>query len=241
MEIEYIGEGKKKRGGKEHYIKILIFLTFLLIFLFIIFTSFSNNVPFTGSIITGGAIINNFNNENTKKEIKFESELTIPELEVRGEFDRLEISGNSNSSLQVGNQKFDLGKISNNFLVFDNFDGVISFDEERIIEFKGKVSGVTINGVLVNPTKETTKINFENYFNYESLEIINGASVDEIKYITSGSIKLNDGKEILNIYDEKVIINDFYGNIMIEYGKFHAEGYISELSIIGKSNINIKA
>ena len=239
MKVEYVGEGYGKSTNEKH-LKIFIFLAFLLILLFIIFTSFPGSFPVSGSIITGGAIGNSFNNENTNN-IKFESELTIPELSIDGKFDKVEIEGSSNSFLQVGNQKFDLGNVNNNFLVFKNFDGVISFDEKEITELKGKVSEVTINGVLVIPTKETTKVNFIESFNYEFLDISNGVSIKEIVYVTSGLIKLNNEKEIFNINDEEVIIKNFYGSIMIDNGKFNAMGSINELSIIGKLNINIKA
>ena len=125
--------------------------------------------------------------------------------------------------------------------MFKNFDGKISFDGKKITEFKGKVSEVTINGVLVTPVKNTTKISFEEDFNYKFLQITNEVSINEITYITSGLIKLNNGEQVFNINNNEITIKDFYGNIIIDKEKFNADGYISELSIVGESNINIKA
>ena len=151
------------------------------------------------------------------------------------------MSGSSNYFLYVGGQKFELGAIKNNFFVFKNFDGKISFDGKKITEFKGKVSDVTINGVLITPVKNTTKIRFEEDFNYQFLKITNGVSINEIIYITSGLIKLNNGEQIFNIDNNEITIKDFYGNIIIDKEKFNANGYISELKIVGESDINIKA
>lgn len=232
---------KKFEKNLQKHEKIIIFLIFLGIFSFLIFTSFSDNLPFVKKIMTGEFIRDNFNNKNTsEKSIRFESELTIPELSFDGKFDKVEMSGSSNSFLYVGNQKFELGKIKDNFFVFKNFDGVISFDGEKITKFKGKVSDVTINGVLVTPVKNTTKISFEEDFNYQFLKITDRVSINEITYVTSGLIKLNDGEQIFNINNDEITIKDFYGSIIIDKEKFNANGYINELRILGESNINIK-
>ena len=221
--------------------KIIIFLIFLGILFFLVYTSFSDSLPFVKKIMTG-EFIKDFSKKNISDEnIRFESELTIPELSFNGKFDKIEMSGSSNSFLYVGGQKFELGAIRNNFFVFKNFDGKISFDGKKITEFKGKVSDVTINGVLVTPVKNTTKISFEEGFNYQFLEITNEVSINEITYITSGLIKLNNGEQVFNINNNEITIKDFYGSIIIDKEKFNADGYISELSIVGESNINIKA
>jgi len=239
MEIKPIKQFEEE--VKKHE-KIIIFLIFLAIFSFLVYTSFSDSLPFIKKIITGEFIKDNFDKKNiSDKNIRFESELTIPELIFDGEFSKVEISGSSNSFLYVGDQKFELGKIRNNFFTFKNFDGVISLDEKKITKFKGKVSDVTINGVLVTPVKNTTKIYFEDDFNYKFLKIINSVSIDEITYTTSGLIKLNNGEQIFNIKNNEITIKDFYGDIIIDKGKFKADGHIGELNIIGESNVNIKA
>ena len=232
---------KNFEKGVQKHEKIIIFLIFLGILFFLVYTSFSDSLPFVKKIMTG-EFIKDFNKKNISDEnIRFESELTIPELSFSGKFNKIEMSGSSNSFLYVGGQKFELGKIRNNFFVFKNFDGKISFDGKKITEFKGKVSEVTINGVLVTPVKNTTKISFEEDFNYKFLQITNEVSINEITYITSGLIKLNNGEQVFNINNNEITIKDFYGNIIIDKEKFNADGYISELSIVGESNINIKA
>lgn len=233
---------KNFEKGVQKHEKIIIFLIFLGILFFLVYTSFSDNLPFVKKIMTGEFIKDNFNKKNiSEKGIRFESELTIPELSFDGKFEKVEMSGSSNSFLYVGGQKFELGKIRNNFFVFKNFDGKISFDGGKITELKGKVSDVTINGVLVTPVKNTTKVSFEEDFNYQFLEITNEVSIDEITYVTSGLIKLNNGEQVFNIDNNEITIKDFYGNIIIDKEKFNADGHIDELNILGESNINIQS
>ena len=239
MTVKPIKEFEKEIKKHE---KMIIFLIFLGILFFLVYTSFSDSLPFVKKIMTGEFIRESFNKKNiSDKNIRFESELTIPELSLDGKFNKVEMSGSSNSFLYVGDQKFELGKIRNNFFVFKNFEGVISFDRKKITEFKGKVSDVTINGVLVTPVKNTAKIRFEKNFNYQFLEITNSVSIDEITYVTSGLIKLNNGEHVFNINNDEITIKDFYGNIIIDKEKFNADGHIGELNIVGESNINIKA
>ena len=102
----------------QRHQKIIIFLIFLGILFFLVYTSFSDSLPFVKKIMTGEFIRESFNKKNiSDKNIRFESELTIPELSFNGEFRKVEISGSSNSFLYVGNQKFELGKIRNNFYI----------------------------------------------------------------------------------------------------------------------------
>ena len=233
---------KKFEKNMQKHEKVIIFLIFLGILIFLILTSFSDNIPFAKKIITGEFIKNNFNDENaTEKTIKFESGLTVPELSLKGEFEKIELSGSSNSFLYFGNQKFELGKINNNFFVFKNFKGMISFDEEKITGFDGKVSEVTINGILVEPIKETAKVGFGELFNYKSLEITREVSIEKLTYMTSGLVKLNNGGEIFNLNNDEITIENFRGNLIIDKGKFNAKGEIKKLSIIGESKINIQA
>jgi hypothetical protein len=228
---------------KKHK-RLIIFMVFLAILSFLIFTSFSD-ISFTGSMITGNVIIEGLTPGGTVGEgIEFKSEFsTIPDLIFKGEFEKIELSGNSNSFLKVGNQKLSLEKVSNNLIIFDNFNGEISLNYGQITKLNGRASGVTLNGVSIFPLEEESaiKVSFGDEFNYGSLEIGRGVSIGEINYVTSGTIRLNGGKEIFSVNNEEIIINDFYGSLLINNGKFKIEGDVGELGISGESNINIQA
>jgi len=241
MKVELIKESSKDPKAQRKFVGIAIFGIFLVIFLSIIITTFFGSFPLTASTITGGVVSNVFNNgEIDYGSIEFESDLTIPELSIDGEFDKVELSGSSNSFLEIGNQIFYLGNLNDNFIVFDNFDGSISFDKTKITELKGKVSSVTINGIEVEPKKQTIKVELGGTFDYDSLEISEGVFIKKLSYSASGTVKLNDGKEIFNLDQEEITIKEFYGSLLLDKGKFSIDGYIRELDIAGDSNINIK-
>ena len=211
MEIEYYGKPpKNKKPGKKH-LMIFAVVAFALILFFLLYTSFYGDISLTGGIIGKDVNLNEGGN------IKLDAKLTIPSLSLDGKFEKIEISGSSDSYLSVGDQRFYLGNIKENFLIFNNYDGKISFNSENILELQGKVSGVNVNGVFITPeSKNTFKINLNKSFDYESLEISNGVSISELSYRTLGTIKLNNGNEIFNVNCEEVIINNFYGGLLIE-------------------------
>lgn len=231
METHHLGNLEKRI--KRHY-KIIIFLIFLGILSFLIYTSFYD-FSFTGSILTGSTV-----GLSENQGIKFNAELTIPDLSVDGKFEKIEIIGNSESFFDVGNQKFYLGDSDNNYLILENYDGEISFDENEILGLKGKASIVTINGIIVtSQTKDTTKISFEEPFNYKSLEISKEVLISKLAYKTSGLIRLDDDKNIFNVKEEEVVITNFKGDLIIENGKSKFKGYLEKLEIKGDSEVSV--
>jgi|TARA_Y100000031_G_scaffold40284_1_gene46457 hypothetical protein len=234
MEIEYTGEPHKNRLIKKHHLVIIVIAIFLIILSFVIYTSFYNP-SVTGSIITGN-IVGGSENQG----VKFNAKLTIPSLNINGKFEKLEITGSSDSVLYVGNQKFDLGNSNDNYLILKNYDGEISFNENEILKLKGKASTVTVNGVIVtSQTKNTTKISFGKSFNYESLEISKKVLINKLAYKTSGIIMLDEEKNIFNINDEEIVITNFNGDLTIENGKSQFKGYLKKLEIKGDSEISV--
>ncbi|MBS3070994.1 hypothetical protein J4407_01690 [Candidatus Pacearchaeota archaeon] len=234
MEIEYI---KKEHGRhrSNHHWKFLVFVIFLGVFSFVIYTSFYGDFDFTGNIIQGS------DSSQEEKSIQFQADLTIPQLSIEGNFDRIELRGNSGSFLQVGDQRFYLGNVTNNYITLNEYDGEIAFNEEKISVIEGKATGVIINGILVtSQTKETTKITFENSLSYDLLEMGNEVSIKKISYVTSGLINVEDGKNAFVVNEEQVTINDFKGSIQISNKKFRLDGQISDLEILGNKNVNIK-
>ena len=233
---------------EHHWLKkhkrLIIFLVFLSVLSFLVLTSFSD-ISFTGRVIAGKVIIEGLTPGEAREEgIEFKSEFsTIPDLIFKGKFEEIELIGNSNSFLKVGNQKISLGKVNSNLIIFDDFNGEFSLNYGQITKLSGRASGVTLNGVSTFPLEEesTMKISFGEEFNYDSLEIERGVSIGEINYVTSGTIRLNGGKEIFSVNKEEITVKNFYGSLSISSGKFKIEGHVGELDISGESNINIKA
>ena len=235
MGIEVYGKrSKKKKHGKKHLIILIIGMFSLILFL-LIYTSFYGELSLTGSTIKEWVA-----NLNESGNIQLDAKLTVPYLSIDGEFEKIEIRGGSDSYLRVGDQKFYLGNIKENYLIFYDYDGKISFDSENILEFRGKSSGVIVNGVFITPqSKDTSKVNLNSSFDYESLKVDNKVSINKLSYRTSGVIKLNTEKEIFNINKEEITINNFHGDLLIESKELYLDGYIDSLDIIGDSNIHV--
>ena len=239
MSIEYFGDERAQKS-KRRTKKIMIFVVmiFMGILGFIIFSSFSDNINLTGGFLTGDTISSSTLGDSLNG-IKINTEIEVPNISVNGKFSNVEMSGKSESLFKVGSQTLSLNDLNNNFISIANFDGGISFDKKEINSLIGKVSEVTMNGATITPSKQTT-ISFNKPFNYNSLKISNTVSIGKISYPTSGTIFLNDGKESFTLDNETLMLKNFRGNVSVNNGKFIMNGYIDEISIIGKTNIDIK-
>ena len=219
---------------KDH-LKLFIFLIFIGIFGILIYSSFYG-LPSTGNVITGGAI---GVNENTTR-LKFNAELNVPDLNLEGNFKKIEMLGSSKSFFTVGDQKFNLGNNSNNYLIFNDFVGEISTKANTVMSMKGKASRVTVNGIIVSSqSRDTTKVNFEGGFNFNSLEIKDKVIIRKLEYKTSGIIRLNEEKNIFNLDNEEISIEGFIGDLTIENSKSKFDGNVRKLDIKGDSKISI--
>ena len=201
--------------------KIVTISVFLLILGFLIITSFY------GFKFTGNAIKNLGLSKNSIIEIK--ADLTIPELELKGKFGEIKIKGGSKSNLYVGDQKFYLGNSQNNFITLKEFNGEILLDASKILFFKGKATEVSVNGVpITSNIGDILKVKLDEDFRYSLLEIKGGVSIKELNYITSGTIRVNNDKNILRVQNEEIEMSYFEGDIIIKNDKFRIEEKLSK-------------
>lgn len=222
--VQFVDRHKSKR----RHLHLFIFLIFVVILLFLIVTSFFDFFSFTGGIIKN---TNSSNNDG----INIEAVLTIPNLEIKGEFNKVEIRGGSDSYFYVESEKFYLGNSQNNYIILNNYDGDILFDSDKISGLNGRVSDVSINGVPVSPEKKSTlKVKLDENFNYNSLEISDGAFISKLIYNATGIIKINNGKNIFNLDNEEIEIRGFLGSLRVERKKFEINGKIDRLEIRGQ-------
>ncbi len=213
--------------------KILTITIFLLIMGFLILTAFY------GFNFTGNAI-KNWSSGNGNSSIELKADLTIPNLELEGKFGEIKIKGGSNSNLFVGNQKFYLGNSDNNLIILKEYVGKIFLDSNRILYFKGKSTEVSVNGIpITSEIGKTLSIKLDEDFKYSLLEIKNGVSIKELNYITSGTIRVSDDKNVFRIENEEIVMKNFQGDMSIERGKFKIDGKVSELEIKGTQGISI--
>ena len=219
--------------GPRRHTKLIIFLIFLGILVLLVVTSFYSDFSLTGSLTK--KIVDEVKPNST---IKFSADLTIPNLKINGNFQNVELKGNSDSFMYVDSGKFQLNS-KNNYIILENYTGDISFNSEEILILNGKASKVFVNGIPIEPkTKSTLKTEIEN-FDYGSLIVENEVVIDKIKYISSGNIVLNGGKNVFNIENEEISFEDFMGDLRIENEKFSLNGYVKNLDIKGESGISV--
>ena len=225
-----------QNSRKKLYIKLGIFLVFIGILGLLILTSFYSDGSFTGLITE--KVVNEIKPNST---IKFAADLTVPILKIDGNFQRVELRGNSESFLEIESEKFQLNSKSN-YITLENYTGDISFDGEKISALKGKASKVLVNGIPVEPkTKSTVKVSLGKEFSYSLFSAEKDVVIKELIYTASGIVNLNDGKNIFNIDNEEITLQDFLGNIKIENERFKLDGYIKNLDIKGQSGISVSS
>lgn len=224
-----------KKRDRKYYWAITIFAVFIIILGLLILTSFYSNISFTGLITN--KIADEIKPNST---IKFSAELTIPDLKIDGNFQNVELKGNSDSFMYVDSGKFQLNS-KNNYMVLENYTGDISFNSEEITFLKGKSSKVFVNGIPIEPkTKSTLKTEVEKFV-YSSLIVEKEVVIKKLTYTASGKINLNDGKNIFNIENEEISLEDFVGNLKIENDKITLGGYVKKLNIKGVSGISVSS
>ncbi|MAG78840.1 hypothetical protein CMI40_00490 [Candidatus Pacearchaeota archaeon] len=228
---EYFEEDAISPYQSRYKLKLFVFIVFVGIILLLVYTSFSGNFP-----LTGKAIVENI----TVDRIKFNADLTIPHLKLDNKIESLRIKGSSNSFFYVGDQKFNLEDLENNYIVLIDYDGKIYFDKANIFEFSGKVNKTIINGIpITSKSGKDTKVYFDGNFSYDLLEINGDVPIRRLSYVTSGKINLNKGKNIFDIDNEEVIIDSFIGDLELNRRKFNMDGYVKGLNVVGDSAISI--
>ncbi len=219
---------------KKHHKKIIIFTIFLLIvFLLVYFAFFKGS---SNSII--GWIARESN--GTQNSVQISVDLTLPSaLSIEGNIDRIEIkTEGSNNFLYIEKNKFDLAKLEKIDIIINNYNGKISFDAEKILELDGKAAEVLVNGVSIIPQSGSSmKVYFDDNFMYEYLKI-NNVFIDSLSYTTSGIIKTNQGKMIINIDNEDIKIKKFQGDLEVEKNHFKLDGYADKLNVLGTLDIS---
>jgi len=209
-----------RQKKSKHHIWMTLILIFAGILGFLVYTSFYN--PDLGFSLTGNVIQENFDETG----IKISTHVEPPEeMTIKTEIEKLEIKIQETGSLTIGKENFELKKAS---LILDNFNGKISFNKDEIIELDGKASKVFVDGIPIS-NKDKLEINIQNS-KYSFLKL-NNFYLDSLSYITSGRIKLNNEKAIINIDNEEFKIKKFRGTLEINSQELRLNGYADESNL----------
>ena len=235
--MEIVDKHQKKPRSRKFYFKLLLFLSFFGIFFFFVYTSFFGGTGLTGSLVGTGGIITGTTSENL---INFSAEMTIPPMALEGKFAKVELSAGGNSFLQIGDQKSSLENFRDNYIVLENYEGEISFDEKEILNLDGRASGVTINGIFMTPNKKgTSRVSLQNPLPYFSLNIMDEVRAKKISHKTSGFANVGNGKNLIKLDNEQVSITNFVGDMKLAKGKIILLGKIQRIDVSGEQKVYV--
>ncbi|MCR4327829.1 MAG: hypothetical protein NUV46_04595 [Nanoarchaeota archaeon] len=213
---EYYG---KKKSHKKFFIFLFIFFALVTVVAFLALRDFN----FTGEAV------NSFVENET---LDFQASLSIPEVNLNVNYKEV-IFSSRQGSLYIDNKKILLDG-SDNKVVLKGFSGIFKFDEDEIIKLDGKASEVVINSVPISLTDGgNIKVSSSSPIDYNSIEIKEGAYINNLVYITSGQILI--GENLVKIKSEKVTLGDYFGSLKASGNVLTLDGRVALVKVEGIS------
>ncbi len=216
---------EKNEGLGKHHITLILFLIFVGIIGFIIYSSmhpdFSKNLSTT---ITGDTI------KSTEKSIFIDTLMIPPEslnIESAG---KIKIKAIDPHSLNLNSQKFDLSDKSRASIVIENFNGNLILNKREITSLDGTANKIFIEGIPVL-SKSNMRISLDESIQHSYLKLEN-TNIKSLSYSTSGKISLNHGKVIVNLENEEIDIKNFKGDLELR-DKIKLTGDVGKSNLLG--------
>lgn len=227
--IEVMPEANKAPRRSKRMVFLAIF--FVIVLAVIVYSSFFADISITGDLI----------NENKTVGIPINADFnSVPNLSIKGEFSRVSIRGLTGTFLYIGDQKFPMNGSDRIFLT--DYEGKISLSSNNLEELDGKVSHISIDGLPILPSSDKElKIYIKDSLEYSSLDISQGVFMRKLNYITSGKIVFGEKKSVVNLNEDNVIIDDFFGGIEVKNKGLSLDGTFEKLETKGNHEISVSA
>jgi len=195
---------------RKHRWMLMLVGTFLFIFLFIFYTSFVN--PNFGKTITGNVI-----SDNAASGVSVNANLNPPEnFLVDSKIDKIDMK--VKGAFSVDGKIYDISSAS---VVIDNFDGKVSFTDEKLI-VDGKTNKIFIEGI---PISGKIEVNFDNKYSYLKLS---NFYMSSFGYPASGIVRLQDDRVAVNLKSEAFRVKKFNGDLEKRGKIFRLDGFAEE-------------
>lgn len=222
-------DGRKKK--KSFFLrKSSLFLVFFLIVGLLLITTVYRGVafPFFGALT--GRVVGVFSGSgDTSNYFDVSMNLTVPELDLKGDYGRIVILGSSNTPLMISNYEITLREDGFTEIILEEFSGKISLDENGITFLDGKVMGATINGIpIVNSKGKKISITTISNLRYESINFQEEIRFRKLDYIASGNIVWENTNQF-RLNNEKIEISNFIGTILIRNRVINFEGIVENV------------
>lgn len=221
---------------RHHWKYLLVLLIFLGVLWILYITSGDNS-------LTGNSILDTAAEKLKGDTISFSAELTKPSyISLDGNLGSIQLRGDSLASFNAGKQRFSLENLTDNHLFLSDYNGQLEFDSDKLRLLDGKVSRASVNGFSISSTSGgNTDVSLDDAFDYRYMKINGNAYIEYLEYNTTGTVTVNDGRNIFNLNGENLLIQDFEGSIETDMENFRLYGEVALVEIRGDGSILIKA
>ena len=213
-------KGAVVKSRKKFSLGGVLFFLFILVLVFLVYTSFFNPnfiQSFTGNVIKEEIFLG----------VPIQADLDSPEsIKINSNVDKINMK--VIGGFLIDGKKYDLNMAS---LVVDNFQGNINLDN-KVLVVDGKATKIFVEGI---PITGNLRIKLNNKYEYVKL---NNVYISSLSYDASGIVRLQNGKIIVNLEEDKFSINKFKGNLEKSNSYFRLDGMAEE---INAGMINVKA
>jgi hypothetical protein len=226
IDFDMYGKENRPKKRKIFGIKFLIFVCFIFVMGIILMTTIYKDFSF-GSLgdITGKVI---FWSDGNSRNFDVSMQLSVPELNLKGDYTKIVIEGISSSLLSVGNHDFSLLGDSLSEVSLEDFSGKIHINENSIEVLEGKVSGIIVNGMPISDRSgKKIKVSSESPLFYNFLEFEDELNFKKIDYNASG--KISWGENLIRLNNERVEIINFLGKMKIQNKIMNLEGVVGNV------------
>ena len=212
---------EKKKISKE----LLIFSGFLLVIIVIIFTTFYDGMPITGKAISS---------VNLNNSVQFSSELTRPDLNLKGEYSEINISFSSKTTIYLGEKSFAFDDSKENSMILSDFSGKIKIEGGGVI-LDGRVSGANLNGLPIKEKNDKRiKVSSDSKISYSSIDFKENLFLTKLDYIASGVLYVGEeNQDSINLDKDPLAISDYLGKLKIIGETLFLEGFAENIDIEG--------
>lgn len=222
---------------RKRFSLIFIFLFFLAVISLLVFSAFFNNgegiKSLTGLVSFSGNSFENISQEG----IYLQTSLSVPEIKHNQEFERIEITKAKESSFNIGDSVY--SGVEEIALI--NFEGDFHFSKENILKVDGKSEKVVVEGNPVSSqSRRRIKTSLDGQSEYSSIDIY-GIMLKKLDYVSDGSIIIGSEGTEINLKKERIILENFGGDLKVQNDNLMLEGYLNKITKKGENTLTISS
>lgn len=218
--------------------KAIVFVIFIILAFSLIYFAFfdTSKIGFTGIPLIGNIVGGNQAEKiNLNESIYISTNLNIPELEVKGTFQEIELTLPRNAVLNAGAERFQF-PYNKNSIILTNYRGEINIVGDKL-SLDGIAEQILINSVPVRSRASNRIDILVGKSSYNNLKI-DEVYIDKLEYLATGSIGFNDGRAEINPENERIMIKNFLGSLSAG-NNLVLKGHTEKLEVFGETRISI--